>query len=266
MASEFATSPDGRLPAILARTEVPVDDTISPNDEMAVADVPGYLAVGESALKAIRLAQLAARVPPPRQLLDFACGHGRVMRWLRAAFPDAQLTGSDIVTDGVDFCAQTFGARGVYSDLAPSPELFGERYDLIWVGSLFTHLDRDRWVDFLDLLHELLAPDGVLVMTTHGDLVAERMRTGAHYGYPETAVAAALENYERTGFGFMRAEHDIGVYGLSISNPPWVTREVLRHADTRIVSYTEGLWANHQDVLGVVQRPVDPCAAERPYT
>jgi SAM-dependent methyltransferase len=263
---EFATSADGRLPVGLARTEVPVDETISPADEMAVADIPGYLAVGESALKAIRLALVAARAPEPQRVLDFACGHGRVMRWLRAAYPDARLTGSDIHTDGVDFCARTFGATGVYSSIAPAPELFGDRFDLIWVGSLFTHLDQPRWDDFLELLHELLAPGGVLVMTTHGELVAERMRRGAHYGYPESAVTAALDDYAETGFGFMTAADDLGVYGLSVSSAPWAVRTVLRYDDLRIVSYTEGLWANHQDVVAVVRRPVDPKAAERPYT
>ena len=44
MDAEFAPSADGRLPASLAITSTPVDATISPNDAMAVADVPGYLA------------------------------------------------------------------------------------------------------------------------------------------------------------------------------------------------------------------------------
>ena len=47
-------------------------------------------------------------------MLDFACGHGRVMRTLKAAFPDALLTACDIDRDGVDFCARTFGAAPVY--------------------------------------------------------------------------------------------------------------------------------------------------------
>ncbi|PZS15351.1 MAG: hypothetical protein DLM57_12950 [Pseudonocardiales bacterium] len=263
---EFVTSADGRLPAVLAHTDVRVDETISPDEAMSHGDVAGYLAVGESALKAIRLALLAARAPLPAHVLDFGCGHGRVMRWLRAAFPDARLTGADIRSDGVDFCARTFAATGVYSSLTPGAELFGERYDLIWVGSLFTHLDQPRWWEFLDLLHELLAPGGVLVMTTHGELVAERMRRGAHYGYPESAVHSALDDYDHAGFGFMPADDALGSYGFSVSRPAWVVAAVLRHADLRIVSCTEAQWANHQDVLAVMRRPVDPNAASRPYT
>ena len=263
--TEFATSVDSRLPAALAITSTPVDATISPNDAMAVADVPGYLAVGESALKAIRLGLMGARSQPPARVLDFACGHGRVMRWLRAAFPHAQLTGSDIDTDGVDFCARTFDAKGVYSTPSPGAELFDDRYDLIWVGSLFTHLDRDRWPRFLDLLHDLLAVGGVLVMTTHGELVAERMRCGAHYGYPEAAVAAAVADFESSGFGFIRDGSPSG-YGISVSSLPWVAAEVLRHRDLRMVQCTEALWANHQDVVALLRCPIDPNAADRPYT
>ena len=39
------------------------------------------------------------------RLLDLPCGHGRVMRYLRAAFPRAEITGCDLLRDGVDHCA-----------------------------------------------------------------------------------------------------------------------------------------------------------------
>jgi hypothetical protein len=53
-------------------------------------------------------------------------------------------------------------------------------------------------------------------------------------------------------------------YGISIAKPEWVLRRLLSHADFRVVLYTETLWANHQDVVAVVKRPLDPRMAERP--
>lgn len=262
---EFETTSDGRVPRSLARTAIPVDATISPDDGMQTPDVAGYLGVGESALKAIRLALLAGRAPAPDRILDFACGHGRVLRWLHAAYPSAQLTAADLLPDGVDFCVRQFGARGVYSTVAPTADLFAERYDLIWVGSLLTHLDVPRWPVFLDLLHELLAPGGLLVLTTHGELVAERIRLGELYGYPEAAAKQLLTDYEERGFGYMAVPGGVD-YGFSVSKPQWVTERLLRHDDLRLVAYTEALWANHQDVVAVVRRPVDPAAPNRPYT
>ena len=66
----------------------------------------------------------------------------------------------------MDFCAKTFGAVPVYSDTDPAAVQIGQQVDLIWVGSLFTHIDPARWNDFLDLFARTLRPGGVLVLST----------------------------------------------------------------------------------------------------
>jgi SAM-dependent methyltransferase len=241
-----------------------VNTTVSPNERMPAEDLPGYLATGRSALKAVQLVEMAARKKGFVSILDMACGHGRVLRWLQAAYPDARLTACDLLQDGVDFCASTFGATPVYSTPSPAIEIFPDRYDLIWVGSLLTHLDADRWLAFMQLWHDLLAPDGVLVVTTHGELVAERMRVGNLYGYPETSILRTLRTYRHAGFAFLEASPEEIDYGISIAKPEWVVRRLLEHPDFRLVLYTEALWANHQDVVAVVRRPLDARVAERP--
>ena len=54
-----------------------------------------------------------------KRILDLPCGHGRVLRYLSAAFPEAEITACDIMREGVDFCASTFGAIPVYSQDDP---------------------------------------------------------------------------------------------------------------------------------------------------
>src|SRR5580693_2657322 len=137
-----------------------VVQTVSPNERMPTEDLPGYFATGRSGLKAVQLAQLAARKADFGSILDMACGHGRVLRWLQAAYPQAQLAACDLLADGVEFCARVFGATPVQSTTSPNVDMFPGRYDLIWVGSLLTHVDADQWVQFIALWHELLAPDG----------------------------------------------------------------------------------------------------------
>jgi SAM-dependent methyltransferase len=231
---------------------------------MPTEDLPGYLATGKSALKAVQLAELAAHRTGFTSILDMACGHGRVLRWLQAAYPEARLTACDLLRDGVDFCARTFGATPVYSTPSPTAEMFSDRYDLIWVGSLLTHLDAHRWVDFIRLWHDLLAPDGVLIVTTHGELVAERMRVGNLYGYPETSIRRTLRSYSHAGFAFLEASTEEIDYGISIAKPEWVIHRLLERPDFRLVLFAEALWANHQDVAAVVKRPLDARIAERP--
>ena len=257
---------DGRLPPEFGTTSVEVSQVLSPNERMPTNDFPGYLATGQSALKAIRLALLAARVPEPVSILDLPCGHGRVMRWLAAAYPEARLSACDLLTDGADFCAENFGARSIHSVPEPGPGLFNDRFDLIWVGSLLTHLDVSAWDRFLTLFEQILVPDGVLVFTTHGELVAERMRQGHYYGYPPRAVERTLRTYAHAGFAFLEESAQHIDYGITIARPAWVIDRVTRARNLRVVLYTEALWANHQDVVAVVKRPIDVLISERPQT
>src|ERR1700729_3189423 len=113
--SQWYSAFDSRLPESFGRTTLSVSEETSAGERMPTGHLEGYLTTGEAALKAVRLAQLAGRVPDFTSILDLPCGHGRVTRWIRAAYPDAKLTACDILTDGVDFCADTFGAIPVYS-------------------------------------------------------------------------------------------------------------------------------------------------------
>ena len=101
----------------------------------------------------------------------------RELRYLKAGFPDAALTACDIDRDGVDYCVSTFGARGVYSFADPAQITLSERFDLIWCGSLVTHLDVRGWQSFLKFFYEHLEPRGVLIFSTHGKHIAEMIRT-----------------------------------------------------------------------------------------
>ncbi len=156
-----------QLVAVLGSAAAQVDMTIAPRDRMYGRLRGPYLLAGISALNLIRTAMAQAGMQQdPDGILDLPCGHGRVTRVLRAAFPGATLIACDIDRDGVDFCAQTFGAVPVYADADPARVRIAERVDLIWVGSLFTHVDPARWNAFLELFAGVLRPGGVLVVTT----------------------------------------------------------------------------------------------------
>jgi hypothetical protein len=123
-----------------------------------------------------------------------------------------------------------------------------------------------EWDAFLDLFCALLAPGGVLVVTTHGDLVADRMRAGHLYGHSAAAVARALIGYEESGFGFIPSSPDVVDYGTTISRPSWVVDRLLRRRDVHLALACEALWANHQDVYAIVNGALDPEMAMRPAT
>jgi len=217
---------------------------------MFEGDERRYLDVGLSAIRCIRHALAMVGAGAPRRILDLPCGHGRVLRALRVAWPEAELTACDLARDGVDFCARTFGARPVYSEVDPrAVALARESFDLIWVGSLLTHLDRERWSAFLECFHAWLAPEGLLVFTTLGRYAAYRIEQGIEYGLDARQRSGLLADFSRDGFGYRDYPGQSG-FGLALASPPFVTRLVMRGHDARLVTYGEALWDDHQDVVG----------------
>ena len=244
-----------------AFSETDVIRTISPHDNMNREDPSfpeEYWVAGRSALRAIKAGLDSAQksVTDVRRVLDLPCGYGRVLRYLKAAFPHAEITACDVLQEAVDFCSSMFGAVPVYSHEDPS-KIPVERnvYDLIWVGSLFTHLNSDRWDAFLERLASSLRDGGVLVFTTHGHYAYRRMKGLEDlydYGLPYWRITKVLYRYERSGFGYGEYLGTNG-YGVSLSAPQWVVATLAKSPGLRCVFFSEDTWHGVQDVYACVK-------------
>ena len=111
-----------------------VDQTISPDDDMYIANAEQhYFGTGEIALKNILgvVKNPNAKGIKVKKILDLPSGYSRVLRWLKACFPEAEITACDTNIKAVDFAFQQFGVQGVYSqyDLTKI-ELSNNDYDL----------------------------------------------------------------------------------------------------------------------------------------
>jgi SAM-dependent methyltransferase len=234
-----------------------VIEEISPNDVMYTAadEVDGltsYLRSGKAALRLIRLGMFAAQKEGAQRILDFGCGHGRVLRFLKAEFPWADLTACDINPDAVEFCARVFGATPVPSNPDPQEIEIGGGFDLIWSGSVFSHVDAPYAQALLRLFHRALTRGGLLVFTTAGRHVAERMRAGELAGLAPEPARGLLEDYDRTGHGYRDYEGWSG-QGLARLRPAWMCRELAACPGLRLLILTERGWDRRQDVFACMK-------------
>lgn len=241
-----------------ARTWLPQADPlagvsreISPDDEMLRGNETHYFDVGASALQSIEAAVLLSRRPRQtiRRILDLPCGHGRVMRFLRKAFPEAELVACDLNRSGVDFCARTFGAVPEYShenvDLIPHEGVV----DLIWCGSLLTHLPEAQCRAFIRFFHRILGHRGILLFTMHGrSCVHELTAPNNRYGIGQAQGTGMLNDYLVNGFGFAPYAAT-ATYGISLAHPAFVTGRLLDETHWRLLAYHETGWGQHQDVI-----------------
>ncbi|HEY9849929.1 MAG TPA: class I SAM-dependent methyltransferase [Leptolyngbyaceae cyanobacterium] len=99
--------------------------------------------------------------------LDFACGSGRLTRFLLQELPVARITVSDIKDDAVAFQEKTFGVRGILSVSIPEDYPEENQYDCILISSLFSHLPEKTFSRWLKKLYNLLLPNGVLIFTVN---------------------------------------------------------------------------------------------------
>ncbi len=222
---------------------------VADDDAMFADSAAHYAHVGLSAARIIQRA-LAGRAAPTC-ILDLPCGHGRVTRVLRALYPDAAITVCDLDQSGVDFAAAHFGARGVTSQQDFRKLELGEVYDLIWVGSLITHLPEDQTRHFLDFAARHLSADGTLVVTSHGAYVAERLRAW-NYGLSDDAARGVLADAAMDGYGYRHYAGGEG-YGISLVSPRWL-EALLADGSLQLDAYEPRGWDDHQDVLVLRRR------------
>lgn len=238
-----------------------INRNLNPNDKEILVrsdeQIRHYYSVGADAIRIIINALLANSRQPPQSILDFPSGSGRVTRHLRAFFPEARIVASDLYDDHLNFCREAFQIDCLLSQVNVGEIDFGEKFDLIFCGSLLTHLPEALFSDTIDLLARSLSDSGIAVVTVHGRFSDYLQATRTNFYIPDEYYRVAAEAVQRTGFGYVDYPHNFlqghfdkeEGYGIALARPHWVLRLLEPRTDLRLLGYVERGWDNHQDVL-----------------
>jgi SAM-dependent methyltransferase len=242
-------------PSLQAR--IPGLQELAPRASIAVSDrdimlkkstVRHYLSTGLSALDSIFTSCPELSSHTPLRILDFGCGYGRVLRMLKAAWPNSVSFVCDVAPDGLAFCMEHFEVTGFRSQIRPQTVPLAHGFDLIWVGSLITHLNEDSLMGFISLFRHLLEPGGRVVFTTHGDYVIERLKAGEfHYDLTPEQQQNIIRSYEKSGYAYEDYVKSPG-YGVSATSASWLRPRVEALGRMRFRAHLPHYWDNHQDV------------------
>lgn len=171
--------------------------------------------------------------------LDFASGYGRFTRFIVQKVDPSRVTVSDIDRDAVDFCRTTFDVKGYYSMRNVKDCVFPEKYDMIVVISLFSHLSVALWKEWLVHLYEALENNGVLIFSTHGLELMERHNINA-------------EEVEK-GFFFIGQSETERLskedYGSAFITNDFVQSFIKKNELGLYFGYFPGRLLNHQDIF-----------------
>jgi len=219
-----------------------------------------YFSAGADALRLIVAVLTANLRDVPSSILDFPCGSGRVTRHLRAFFPDARLVACDLYDYHVRFCVDEFGVEGVISKENFDAIEFETQFDLIFCGSLLTHLPEELCRSAMRLILRSLSDRGIAIVTLHGRH-SEFIQKYRWKYIDDNLYSVVASTLGETGFGYVDYDHDSrskfdrqARYGVTVIRPHWAMKLVEADDKTRVLGYVERGWDDHQDAL-VIGRP-----------
>jgi 2-polyprenyl-3-methyl-5-hydroxy-6-metoxy-1,4-benzoquinol methylase len=241
---------DYRISGVI--TDVSENERMLPSDK----DYDKYLLGGRSVMNDIISGINAARqlmrtmgiIEYCTKILDFPCGHGRVLRFLKAKFPNAEITAGDIIHEAVDYCVETFDIKPLYSKENLRELSVGDQYDFIWCGSLITHFCEKSTIELLDFFVRHLVRGGLLTFTTHGRSAISYLNRGI-VDYAAGRSEEVIEQYKSTGYYYKHKPGNPGNSGIAFYSPSRMFAIIEKFSELKVISYSEGGWGNHQDVI-----------------
>lgn len=146
------------------------------NHEIAKNPIREYLSDGWRTLSELMVILEAIDKPllKTQSMLEFAAGFGRFTRHLVRVLP-GRVTCADVLPGSVEFLHTQFGVKTLLSAHNPGSLIFPEKYDLVFVLSMFTHLPPAMWQRWLTALGKAVAPGGVLVFSVHNEKDAQEL-------------------------------------------------------------------------------------------
>lgn len=166
------------------------------------------------------------------KILDYGCGCGRVIRAMKSLLPSADLYGTDIDGEAIEWLAANYSRFGTFAVAPHLPPLpYPDRtFDFVAGLSVFTHLPEDMQFSWLAELQRITKPGANLILSTHGE---------THYGKfpPELLEVMKTKGFYYSDFGFN--------YGKSISLPDFYQTSFHTH------DYIRREWGKYFEVLDI---------------
>ena len=171
-----------------------------------------------------------------RTILDFGCGCSRILRFLIPFLPDATFSGCDIDPVAIQWSRKHLpGVRFETVPHLPPTSYTREGFDFIYGLSVFSHLDLPRQILWLDELHQMLPPEGLLLLTVQGAVAYDIVKNNID----ETQRA----DFEATGFLFLENIPDKVL-------PDWYQTAIYKEQFARLV-FRSGFSILRYDMQGM---------------
>jgi SAM-dependent methyltransferase len=189
------------------------------------------------------LAVASRRPESHKEVLDFGCGPGRVLLWLRdLAANGASLHGTDIDARAIGWAREHIPwASFTVNDPLPPLPYADSAFDLVFNHSVFTHIDASYQDQWLAELHRVTRPGAMLLLSVNGlHAFSEFERLWRTHGGDPTEIRVMLE---RDGIVFLR---DDSWFGSAFPD--------FYHSTFHLPGYVIDRWGWYFEVRGYLPR------------
>lgn len=128
-----------------------------------------------------------------KSFLDFGSGYGRVTRFLPYALgKDIEVFTSEVKSEAVAFNENELGFKGIHHGSQAESFPTDRQFDIIFAGSIFSHLPEKMLEEWLTRLTEVLSPNGLLLFTTHNTTLDKSLDSSVDFHYTTNSEDAVL--------------------------------------------------------------------------
>lgn len=246
-----------------------------PGDELAwrvsnCQDRDAFVLSGRLSVEDLQatLALVGRHLATYESILDFGCGCGRILLWLREVAQSTTLHGTDIDERAIAWCQGniSYASCRVNEPLPPLPYDDGS-FDLVFSNSVFTHIDeqyQDRW---LEELHRVTRPGGHVALTVHGEHAFVTYEASLRAAGRD--AGAVRQELSRDGISFIRDDGFAGGpfpdFYHSTFHTPWYVFEHWGRYFT-IAAYVCRRSLDFQDYVLLERRPDGASTRGEPIT
>ncbi|MBW2738817.1 MAG: methyltransferase domain-containing protein, partial [Deltaproteobacteria bacterium] len=186
---------------------------------------------------------------PHSKILDFGTRWGRIYRFFLNTVLPENVLGTDVDQIYIDLCRQTIPwGRFEKNNAFPPMGYENNSFDAVVGYSVFSHLNKDVGLRWIEEFARIIKPGGILAITTHSrDFIdyCDRLRKSGkkhtsewHIRLAEKAFLdkkKAYRNYDSGRFlyvaGMDSSVRKADVYGDAILSPKYVEREWTKYLD-----------------------------------
>lgn len=169
------------------------------------------------------------QLKPKSRILDVACGPGNISHHLLKKRPDLNLLGIDLAPNMINLAQINNPDAHFQVHDALKLDALNQSFDALIVGFLFPYLSKEHVLIFLQKVHAILNPGGILYISTMEDLYENsRFR-------PSSTGELVLMHYYESSFLSQTLE-SLGFEILSVRKQDYAISETETDTDLIIIS------------------------------